>query len=117
MNDAEEHFIYVRLPLAIGPLERGDIFEDPLDEVLHSAGIGAVTGGGTALSEAGPDGTRHIEYCGLDVDVSNLDAALAVLRAELPKLGAPDGTQIEYSRDGNQFKDVLTGGKWRQSDA
>ena len=66
----EPELIFVRLPEPLPPTERGDRYEDPLDEKLKLAGIGEVSGGGSSLSELGPDGSRTIEWCGIDVDTS-----------------------------------------------
>jgi hypothetical protein len=45
--------IVARLNDRAQPLDRGELYEDPLDEILKTHDIGEVTGGGTQLGEAG----------------------------------------------------------------
>ena len=85
-----EHMFYVRIPASIQPLERGELFEDPLHQVLMSAGLGEVTGGGSQLGE-----NETIAYCGLDVIVKDRDRGLQLIRSTMRKLAAPEGTVIE----------------------
>ncbi len=83
-------FFYVRIPESIGPLVRGDRYEDPLQEALSSAGLGEVTGGGSQLGEG-----DSIAYCGLDVVVTDRERGLTIIRETLQGLGAPPSTVIE----------------------
>jgi hypothetical protein len=109
---AEPELIYVHLPGAIQPAERGARFEDPLDEELRRLKIGSVSGGGTQLGEERADGSRAIEACGVDVDADNLPAVLAHLRDRLPALGCPSGTQIQYCSDEADVLDEYDGSEW-----
>jgi hypothetical protein len=81
---------YVRIPGNIQPIERGDRFEEPLHEALSAANVGEVTGGGSQLGE----GTT-VEYCGVDVAVSDRERGLSVIRETMRALAAPAGTIIE----------------------
>jgi hypothetical protein len=85
-----ETFFYVRIPGNIQPIERGDRFEDPLDDALTSANVGRVSGGGSQLGEG-----ATVEYCGIDVVVRDRQRGLNVVRETMRKLGAPAGTAIE----------------------
>ncbi|MBW7896479.1 MAG: hypothetical protein H3C27_15325 [Opitutaceae bacterium] len=105
-------FIYVKIPDGIGPIDRGDKYEDPLEEKLSAASLGHVTGGGSQLGDPRPDGSRPIEFCGLDIDATDLVRALALLRAELPSLGAPDGTELHYTVGDTRLQDVYSRGQW-----
>jgi hypothetical protein len=84
------HFFYVRIYEPLAPLDRGDRYEDPLQEALSAAGVGEVTGGGSQLGEG-----NTIAYCGLDVVVSDRDHGLAVIQETMLRLGAPLTTVIE----------------------
>lgn len=84
------HFLYVLIPGDIHPFERGDRFEDPLQESLSASGLGEVTGGGSQMGEG-----NTIEFCGIDVVVYNLDRGIQHLKEELSRLGAPFETVIE----------------------
>jgi hypothetical protein len=109
-------FVYVEIPGAIGPLERGEKYEDPLQEKLAAQNLGEITGGGSQLGPELPDGSRVVVSCGLDVDVVDLDPVLELLHGELPALGAPVGTQIQYTRHGVKLVDRLTPGGWRRGE-
>jgi hypothetical protein len=72
------------------PLDRGDIYEDPLDDILQEKGIGEVSGGGTQLK---PNG--EIEYCDVEIDLVNVSAVtVSELTITLEKLGAPKGSKL-----------------------
>lgn len=83
-------FFYVRIPESIGPMGRGDRYEDPLQEALSAADLGEITGGGSQLGEG-----DSIAYCGLDAIVSDRERGLAVIRETMQRLGTPTGTVIE----------------------
>ena len=105
-------FIYVKIPDSVGPIDRGAKYEDPLELSLSEAGIGHVSGGGSQLGDPLPDGSRPIEFCGLDVDVTDLKRALKLLRVVLPTLGVPDETELHYTVGKSRLQDVYARGKW-----
>jgi len=71
-------------------MDRGDIYEDRLNEILKTRQLGEVTGGGSQL---GP--TREIIYCDLEIQASDTsDGALATIARELEALGAPKGSKL-----------------------
>ena len=84
------HFFYVRIPGDIQPIERGDRFEDPLEAALQEGALGSVTGGGSQMAE----GTR-VEYCGLDVVVSDRARGIEVIRRVMQSVGCPQDAVIE----------------------
>src|SRR5262245_36220953 len=94
-RDEGNHFFYVRIPGDVQPIERGDRFEDPLDEALRNAGIGSVTGGGSQLGEG-----STVAYCGLDVVVSDRDRGLEIIRRVMQTSECPrDAVVEEYLPD------------------
>lgn len=107
-----ELFVYVKLPEALGPLNRAQKYEDALAARLDQEGLGTISGGGSSLGDPRADGTRPIEFCGIDIDVVDLSRALAVLRDALPVLGAPVGTELHYTRQGTRLQDALTPDGW-----
>jgi hypothetical protein len=100
-----ELFIYVMIPAAIQPIDRGTQFEDPLEIKLKEEQLGTISGGGSQLSAPDAEGRQHIEFCGLDVDVKDRDRARSLLREELPRVGAPIGTELHYTRNGLRLLD------------
>jgi hypothetical protein len=107
-----ETFVYVKIPEGIGPIARGDKYEDPLDRKLRAEGVGEVSGGGQQLGHPQADGTQIIEFCGVDIDVNNFDQSLVLIRDELPRLGAPLGTELHYTRNGVALQDELQCAGW-----
>ena len=112
-NNAQEEpgkpaiLVFVKIPESIMPIDRGEKYEDPLDSSLKQAEFGEVTGGGSQLSEPDKDGARHIEWVGIDVDLTDLAGGLPLLKSELKRLGAPVGTTIEYEINGEKKTEAL----------
>ena len=100
-------FVFVRIPQALQPLDRAAKYEDPLNVALKKDRVGEVTGGGSQLSQPDKDGKRSIEWIGIDVDLTNFEKGLPVLKRELLRLGAPRSTVLEYSRDGKKTEETL----------
>jgi hypothetical protein len=85
--------VIARLNVRAQPLDRGEVFEDPLDQILQAAGTGQVTGGGTML---GTDG--EIEFCDVEITVPDAkDATLDAIRETLEGLGAPKGSRLIWN--------------------
>src|SRR5688572_16639659 len=108
-SDAEsnfdpEFFIYIKIPEDIGPVARGEKYEDPLDKQLSLHGLGEVSGAGSQLGAERFDGSSSIAFCGIDIDVTDLQKALVLLRDELRTLNAPCGTEIHYTQEGTALQ-------------
>lgn len=88
-------FVFVKITESIMPLQRGEKYEDPLDEALKKAGLGEVTGGGSMLSTE-----KTIEWVGVDVELTDLTTGIPFLRKKLTELGAPKGSVLEYEHNG-----------------
>lgn len=97
-----EHFFYVRIPEPLGPIERGKRYEDPLGDALTDAALGRVTGGGSQLGEG-----DSIEYCGIDVVVSDRERGLALIRMIMRRLGVSPATVIEEYLPSYREHDLL----------
>ena len=61
-----------------------DAVEDPLDDALADLGIGEVTGGGAGMG-----------FSNIDVEVTDLDIGLQVIRETLSSLGVAESTVIK----------------------
>jgi len=110
--DSSAEFVYVKIPEGLKPMDRGDKYDDPLLAILEARNAGIVTGGGSSLGDEGPDGTRPIEFVGVDVDLTNLASGLPIIREALVQLGAPEGTEIHYTRGSSKLQDSFSGGDW-----
>jgi len=104
--------IYVYLPESLGPIDRGDKYEDPIDDALQECSLGYVSGAGSALSEELPDGRREVVSCGIDVDTNDVVAARELLRERLVALGCPAGTQLHYREGETPLQDEYDGSAW-----
>ncbi|SCZ72810.1 hypothetical protein SAMN04488118_11543 [Epibacterium ulvae] len=88
--------VIAQLNARVQPIDRGDYFEDPLDEVLRSSGLGEVTGGGTQLTDE-PDG---IEFCDVEIVVNDASkGTLGTIIDTLEQLGAPKGSLLKVSTE------------------
>ena len=94
---AEPVFVYARINARVMPMDRGERYEDPLADALEANGLGTVTGGGTGQTADG-----EIEYCGIDIDLLNLERGLPFVGQLLAGCGAPKGSQLEYEQDGQR---------------
>jgi hypothetical protein len=86
--DRGQHFFYVLIPQSLGPMARGEKYEEPLTDALGE--LGEVTGGGSQLGEG-----NVIAFCGIDVVVNHRERGLKVIRECLRSCGAPPDTIIE----------------------
>lgn len=86
---------YAYLNARVMPVSRGDIFEDPLSQMVAERGIGEVTGGGTLQAEDG-----EIIHCGIDLDMLLTPANIDSVCAFLSDRGAPKGSKLQFARDG-----------------
>ncbi|MCG1036513.1 hypothetical protein [Polaribacter sargassicola] len=90
-NDIE-NFIVVTLNDKIMPLDRGEIYEDPLDEFLKANEIGEVTGGGTMQLKSG-----ELEYSDLEIKLNSIEIDennILLIIKKLEELGAPKGSKL-----------------------
>jgi len=109
MNEVSETkplFVYIKIPGNLNPMDRGELFENPLQEALDKERLGEITGGGSQLSEPSESG-NSIEFCGIDVDLYDAARGLALLRNELVRLQSPPGTMLLYELDGREWEEPI----------
>jgi hypothetical protein len=70
---------------------RATKYEEPLDATLKEAKLGEVTGGGNSVGKGG-----KIEWAGVDIEVSDVQKAIPLIKQKLVELGAPKGSSLEY---------------------
>jgi hypothetical protein len=98
-------FVYVRIPGDIDPVDRHELFAEPLQSALENEGWGTVTGGGSLVSDE--DGETEADFCGIDVNLYEAVAGLQLLRRELIRLNAPPGTVLIYELNGNEWEEPV----------
>lgn len=86
----EEQAFYLTLEInaRLQPLDRGDIYEDPIEEALIACGCGTTDGGGTMMQENG-----EIKFCDVEITLNdntneNMDKLLRII----DKIGLPKGS-------------------------
>jgi hypothetical protein len=90
-------FVVANLNMKLMPMDRGEAFEDPLDEELKNAGLGEVCGGGTGLTDSG-----EVSSCDVEIQLSSIGADVEAKVIELlENLGAAKGSTLRYS-DGRE---------------
>jgi hypothetical protein len=86
-KEDSEYFLTLQINARLMPLDRGDIYEDPILDALEASGCGTVDGGGTLLQKAGGE----IEYCDVGIVLNgntkeNMDELLRIIDSiEFPK--------------------------------
>ena len=90
-NAADGIMIIAQLNARVKPIDRGEYFEDPLDDVLQAAGVGEVTGGGTQMA----DDPAGIAFCDLEIVVGDAsEQVIQTIITTLEKHGAPKGSKL-----------------------
>ena len=107
-------FLYIKIPVVKGRFGQSHQLEYEIDQILREKRVGAVGGWGDSLGDALPDGSRPVAFTRIDVDVSDIAEAREILKASLPALGAPAGTEIHCTIDERHIKDVYSDSAWLQ---
>jgi hypothetical protein len=80
-------------------MDRGELYEDPLQTVLQSQGWGEVSGGGSQLADTG-----EIEYCEVEISLGAVSPpVLDGIVAELERCGAPRGSSLRGEAIGSEW--------------
>lgn len=96
----EPNFIIANLNARIQPMHRGELFEDPLQEIISTKGLGEITGGGTLQAKSG-----EIENCDIEIQVKNLNPeTIEAIKSALESLGAPKGSQLTTEPSSDTIK-------------
>lgn len=97
---AEPKYIVVNLNARIQPMHRGEIFEDPLNEIISTQGFGEVTGGGTLQAQSG-----EIENCDIEIQVPSTDQeTINIIKKSLEDIGTPKGSKIIIESSGAEIE-------------
>jgi hypothetical protein len=94
-DDPEEpagNFIVAQLNEKVMPIDRGLVYEDPIDEFLKEKQYGGVTGGGTLQEKTG-----ELAYCDIEIKLSTNDidkSVIADIIEKIESIGAPKGSKL-----------------------
>ena len=95
-QEFSENFIVATLNDKVMPIDRGEIYEDSLDEFLQTNGIGEVSGGGTMQLESG-----ELEYCDVEIQLNSEEINenhIKLIIEKLEELGAPKGSKLTIEK-------------------
>ena len=101
---SEPYFVYAKILDQVGPIDRGEKYEDPLQEVLDAEALGEITGGGTMQEKSG-----KILFVGIDIELTDLERGIPLIARKLHELGAPPGSTLEYEVDGKKVSHPIGG--------
>ncbi len=91
--------IIARINARVQPLDRGDIYEDPLHDALEADGLGEVTGGGTQMAE-----DEGIEFVDIEIMVKEASEATCQRIIELlEQFGAPKGSKLLFEEEDKEM--------------
>ena len=89
-KENDKYHLTLQLNARLLPLDRGELFEDPLNEALEGSKFGTTDGGGTMLQETG-----EIEFCDIEIllkdnNTENVDKLLQII----DRIGVPKGSLL-----------------------
>ena len=96
MPQREPTFVVATLWEYILPIDRGNRYEDPLDDALAAAKLGGICGGGSQLSD-----DCGIEFVDIEMELQDLKRGLAIAKATLEANGAPKGSVFRFTENGS----------------
>ena len=96
------HTVVAHLNTVVGPVERYDLFEEPLDKALAGAEAGDVSGGGSLMADDGA-----IVHVDVEITLPELtDPVLDLIVDTLNGCGAPRGSWLHDGSAENRLRDV-----------
>jgi hypothetical protein len=95
-NESSGNFVVATLNDKVMPIDRGEIYEDPLNNYIQTNEIGEVTGGGTMQQKTG-----EIEFCDIEIQLINNEIKeehITSIINKLEELGAPKGSKLKIEK-------------------
>lgn len=90
----------------IGPIDRGDRYEDPLGDALTEKGFGETDGGGTMQSKEG-----EILYIDVHMYLVDSDESIPFVIRFLEERGAPKGSKLKIYEGNNVVREIPFGNR------
>lgn len=107
------HFFYVKLPVGPKLADREHFFHEGLESALAAQNVGSVLGWGDSLSHTDASEPARLAFHRVDIEITDFEPALTLLRRILETLGAPVDSEIHYTVDGTALQDVFSSTGWR----
>ncbi|MDX2267091.1 MAG: hypothetical protein NW208_03230 [Bryobacter sp.] len=88
--------VLLHLHARLQPLDRGEFFEDPLEEALRKSNLGEITGGGSLMDAEG-----EIKSCDVEIELQGAETGaeaenLPRLLEILQQLRLPKGSHLSF---------------------
>jgi hypothetical protein len=93
------HVVIARIAEHVEPFDRVERYEMPLEDALFVRELGAITGGGSQLSQTG-----EISFVEIELSLADVNGALEVVRRVLEEAGAPSGSRLLFQRNGRDLE-------------
>jgi len=101
------YFLIILINDKIMPINRGYLYEDPLDEKLKALNFGEVTGGGTYLEDVAVKGPDEVNSVDLEVFITSKtekSEVIGTIIQFLESIGVPKGSKIESGPNQNEVQ-------------
>lgn len=82
------YYLTLQLNARLRPLDRGELYEDPLLEILEEQSLGSIGGGGTALNP-----NREVAYCDIEISLNRKEDRDKLVNILLD-MGIPKGSLL-----------------------
>ena len=106
------NFFYVKLPVGASLEGHEHHFHDGLESALTAEHLGSVLGWGDSLSSVHASEPVHLAFHRIDIEITDITPALALLQRTLLALDAPLGTEIHYTVNGTAWQDISGVAGW-----
>lgn len=106
------HFVYVKLPVGSASALREYAFHDGLESALTQHDLGSLMGWGDSIADHVAGELSKVAFHRIDIEVTELAAALVLLQRSLVALAAPLGTEIHHGTGAAARQRVLGAAGW-----
>ena len=101
--DSEPILVTAQLNHRLMPIDRGERYEDRINEDLQKQGFGEADGGGTLLGKS-----KEIEYIDVEMFLTQTSKSIPFVIERLEAYGAPKGSKL-IVRENGQKKEISFG--------
>lgn len=105
-------FVYLKIPASQDSPPREHQLHAALENALIERALGGLVGWGDSVEGAGPGRRLTPAFHRIDIEVTDLQAALAALKACLATLGVPQRSELHYTLGGQALQEVYGAEGW-----
>lgn len=112
MQTCPVEFVYLRIPASGDLALREHQLHAALESALTERALGSLVGWGASIERLTGGRRLSPKFHRVDIEVTHLDAALAVLRQRLEAVGAPFQTELHYTVHGRALQQEYSIDGW-----